>query len=196
MRMTLRTVAAAMLILPVCAFADTASRAAEGVKPKLKGWVRQGELGAKPKRVTDAYPLSDQANEGNWLRHAPMSDEFQGKNLDDTRWWPKNPSWAGRKPALFDPANVSVSDGKLHLAMRKGAAPENEDLRRPGYHTYTSYTLPRTRPTGPRTAFGRRRRIWPTRTMSTVFNGTRSGLPGTSTACWFAGSKTRIGTSR
>jgi len=101
-----------------------------------KDWVRTGELGRAPRRVTDDYPLSDQANEGNWIKYEPMSDEFEGVELDAEKWWPKNPRWLGRQPALFYPGNVTVSDGKLHLAMRKQEVPEMPKDK--GYHTYTS----------------------------------------------------------
>jgi beta-glucanase (GH16 family) len=87
-------------------------------------------------RANDDWPLSDQANAGAWSRYEPMSDEFAGDKLDDTKWWPKNPGWKGRQPAFFNPANVSVSDGKLHLVMRKEEPPD--DLRADGYHTYSS----------------------------------------------------------
>ncbi|MBN2138065.1 MAG: family 16 glycosylhydrolase [Sedimentisphaerales bacterium] len=101
-----------------------------------KSWERQGPLGLTPKQVTGDYPLSDQTNKAKWNRYAPMSDEFAGTELDAKKWWPRNPKWLGRQPAWFDPANVTVADGKLHLTMRKdepAAMPKNK-----GYHTYTS----------------------------------------------------------
>ena len=101
-----------------------------------KGWVRSGELDAAPRRVTADYPLSDQANEGNWVKYEAMSDEFAGAELHGEKWWPRNPKWLGRQPALFYPGNVTVSDGKLHLAMRKQEVPEMPKGK--GYHTYTS----------------------------------------------------------
>ncbi len=101
-----------------------------------KGWVRKGELGSKPRRITEDYPLSDQGNEGDWVKYEVMSDEFSGAELDSEKWWPKNPRWLGRQPALFYPGNVTVSDGKLHLAMRKQEVPKMP--RDKGYHTYTS----------------------------------------------------------
>jgi hypothetical protein len=101
-----------------------------------QSWVRTGELGALPQRVTDTLPLSDQANKGNWTKYEIMSDEFEGKDLDLNKWHPRNPGWLGRQPAYFYPGNVTVSDGKLHLAMRKQEVPEMP--RDKGYHTYTS----------------------------------------------------------
>jgi len=88
------------------------------------------------KRVTDAYPLSDQENRGNWAPYEPMTDEFEAETLDAEKWWNHNPTWLGRQPGFFYRGNVSVSDGKLHLAMKKEEVPEMPKDR--GYHTYTS----------------------------------------------------------
>jgi len=109
---------------------------ASAAEEKPETWLRSGELGPTPKRVTDAYPLSDQANGGNWKKYELMTDEFTGKELDAKKWWPNNPSWLGRKPALFHVDNVRLADGKLHLSMKKGDVPEME--QHAGYHTYTS----------------------------------------------------------
>ncbi|MGC8669172.1 MAG: LamG domain-containing protein; glycoside hydrolase family 16 protein [Chthonomonadales bacterium] len=85
---------------------------------------------------TARYPLSDQSNRGDWVPYAPMTDEFNGTKLDGAKWFPTNPTWKGRQPAWFNPANVTVAGGCLNLTMRKQDAPE--DLRREGYHTYSS----------------------------------------------------------
>ncbi|MBC8471987.1 MAG: family 16 glycosylhydrolase [Planctomycetes bacterium] len=65
-----------------------------------------------------------------------MSDEFEGARLDPNKWHPVNPKWLGRQPAFFYSGNVSVSDGKLHLIMKKQEVPEMPKEK--GYHTYTS----------------------------------------------------------
>lgn len=91
------------------------------------------DMATAPIRVTDALPLSDQSNEGGWIPYAPMSDEFEGAELDSTKWWPRNPGWLGRQPGLFLPENVSVRDGRLHLTMRK----ENRADMPAGYRDYT-----------------------------------------------------------
>lgn len=101
-----------------------------------KGWIRIGKLGMVPQRVSEQYPLSDQTNRGNWVKYEAMSDEFVGDELDAEKWWPKNPRWLGRQPAYFYPGNVTVSDGKLLLVMRKKEVPEMPKDK--GYHTYTS----------------------------------------------------------
>jgi len=109
----------------------------QGGNPKpTKDWVRTGKLGPTPERVNDAFPLSDQTNEGNWIKYELMSDEFEGGKLDPDKWYPRNPKWLGRQPAYFYPGNVKVSNGKLHLTMRKQEVPEMPKDK--GYHTYTS----------------------------------------------------------
>jgi len=65
-----------------------------------------------------------------------MTDEFNANELDPNKWWPKNPTWLGRQPAFFDPANVKVADNKLHLSMKKNEPPYIPKNK--GYHTYTS----------------------------------------------------------
>ena len=77
---------------------------------------------------------SDPPAHGRWKPFAPMTDEFEGGKLDTSKWYPNNPQWKGRQPAFFHTHNVTVSDGKLHLTMRR------EDLKGlpKGYHTYTS----------------------------------------------------------
>ncbi len=105
-------------------------------KRPTKMWVRKGPLGETPQRITDAYPLSDQQNQGRWEKSAPLSDEFDGRALDLKKWTRGMRWWKGRQPAFFSDANVTVSDGKLHLVMRKEKlSPELEKL---GYHDYTS----------------------------------------------------------
>ena len=91
--------------------------AAEAKRPD--SWLRKGALGPIPKRITDDFPLSDQGNQGRWEKYGSFSDEFEGKELDSKKWYPKNPRWLGRQPAFFYEGNVSVSKGKLHLVMKK-----------------------------------------------------------------------------
>ena len=69
----------------------------------------------------------------------PMSDEFEGKELDLAKWHVGMEWWRGRKPAYFSEKNVTVSDGKLHLTMRKEKLPA--ELEKQGYHDYTSAAL-------------------------------------------------------
>ncbi len=102
---------------------------------KDSGWTRVGGLVDLPQRVTNAYPLSDQENRGGWRLVQELSDEFDA-GLDANRWIPYCPWWKGRPPALFSPANVTVSDGMLHLAFRIETVPEMR--QHPEYSKYTS----------------------------------------------------------
>ncbi|HEY0867217.1 MAG TPA: family 16 glycosylhydrolase [Fimbriimonas sp.] len=85
---------------------------------------------------TTRYPLSDQGNVGGWTPYDALWDEFGGTRLDRKKWHDHNPGWNGRQPAFFSPKNVEVKDGKLHLTMRRDDPPE--ELRREGYHTFSS----------------------------------------------------------
>jgi len=105
------------LLVPPLIAIFACSLLAEQKSPK--SWQITGPLGSTPKHATDDYPLSDQANKAGWVKYAPMTDEFDGDDLYADKWWPKNPRWLGRQPAWFDPANVRVAEGKLHLAMKK-----------------------------------------------------------------------------
>jgi beta-glucanase (GH16 family) len=119
------------------AVADEAPKPAE--KRPTKIWDRTEPLGETPKHLTDAYPLSDQENKAGWTKYEPMSDEFEAKELDQGKWHVNMNAWKGRQPALFSEKNVTVSDGKLHLTMRKEPVPE--EFQKLGYHDYTSAAL-------------------------------------------------------
>ena len=73
------------------------------------------------------------------MKFEPLSDEFEGKELDLKKWSLSTKWWKGRQPALFSPRNVAVADGKLMLTMRKEKLPPEE--AKLGYHDYTSATL-------------------------------------------------------
>ena len=55
-----------------------------------KMWTRTGPLGEAPRRTTDAYPLSDQQNQGRWVKYAPMSDEFDGQRAGPEEMDPRH----------------------------------------------------------------------------------------------------------
>jgi hypothetical protein len=85
------------LFRPVVQAADSPA----GDKQPTKIWNRQGPLGETPKPITDAYPLSDQENKGGWVKFEPMTDEFDGKELDRNKWVLGIAGWKGRQPAPF-----------------------------------------------------------------------------------------------
>ena len=63
-----------------------------------------------PKRLHNKYPPSDHKNEGGWVLNKKASDEFKGKKLNEERWFPNNPKWKGRQPALFAKENTTFED--------------------------------------------------------------------------------------
>lgn len=103
---------------------------------EAENWLREGDLGERPERRTDSLPLSDQQNAGGWIVDPMFTDEFDGTSLDLSKWYPTNPEWPGRPPAVFSANNVRVADGKLHLDLRKEDLPP--DLERRGYHGWTT----------------------------------------------------------
>ena len=137
-----RSIAAFILLALIVAAAKAQDKPSPG-KPDAgrptKVWLRTGPLGQTPKRVTDDFPLSDQENKAKWVKYGPMSDEFEGDRLDPQKWTLGMSWWKGRQPALFSEKNVTVSDGKLHLTMRKEKLPA--ELAKSGYHDYTSAAL-------------------------------------------------------
>ncbi|MBV9471275.1 MAG: family 16 glycosylhydrolase [Abitibacteriaceae bacterium] len=50
-----------------------------------------------------------------WQAIPELSDEFNGTDLDKTKWLPYQPYWKGREPSHFDPQNVFVHNGQLEL---------------------------------------------------------------------------------
>ena len=125
--------------LSAAAVADETAAGSTSSRRPNKVWTREGPLGPTPKHVSDAFPLSDQSNSGRWVKYEPMSDEFDGRELDRSKWTDDTAWWKGRQPALFSPKNVTLADGKLCLTMRKEKTPAAEE--KSGYHDYTSATL-------------------------------------------------------
>jgi len=127
------------LLIATTVLAAEGERKPAADKRPTRIWNRTGPLGETPRHVTDAYPLSDQENKGGWVKFEPMSDEFEGKQLDRNKWVMGIEGWKGRQPALFSEKNVTVSDGKLHLTMRKEKLPAEAEKQ--GYKDYTSAAL-------------------------------------------------------
>ena len=137
------------ILLAFCA----AAAAATPEKRPAKIWNLNGPLGEAPKHVSDAFPLSDQQNKGGWAKFEPMTDEFEGKELDRSKWVVGMDWWKGRQPAWFSEKNVTVSDGKLNLTMRKEKLPPRSRSRA----TRTTLPPPSTARTARPTAISRSR---------------------------------------
>lgn len=105
-------------------------------------WTHVGPLPEKPGRVTRGLPLSDQSNNGQWTKHEAMWDEFEGRELDDAKWWDHNPSWYGRAPARYLARDVAVADGELRITMqRDDSLPAKKFYRDEVYENYSSGTI-------------------------------------------------------
>ncbi|GAQ83371.1 Concanavalin A-like lectin/glucanase [Klebsormidium nitens] len=50
-----------------------------------------------------------------WVVNPALTDEFNGDELDTSKWRATHPYWSGRLPSQFDPANVAVGGGVARL---------------------------------------------------------------------------------
>ncbi|AZQ63190.1 T9SS type A sorting domain-containing protein [Flammeovirga pectinis] len=69
-------------------------------------------------------PVSDPENSQKWVLNKWVSDEFNGSELNKTKWWILGENndyrnkWKGRAPGQFAPQNVKVEGGKLILTSQ------------------------------------------------------------------------------
>lgn len=56
--------------------------------------------------------------DGKWELIKNMSDEFNGKKVDEKKWQISGQGWIGRAPGLFVAENISVSDGSLKIISK------------------------------------------------------------------------------
>nr|WP_319273215.1 T9SS type A sorting domain-containing protein [uncultured Draconibacterium sp.] len=74
--------------------------------------------------TAQVYPVSDQENNGGWILNESISDEFNGTELDKTKWWILGENddyrnkWKGRAPGQFVAHNVRVENGDLILSSK------------------------------------------------------------------------------
>lgn len=66
------------------------------------------------------YPFSDSENKDGWVLNEEISDEFDGSEIDTTKWFVEGKNgdyyiWKGRAPSQYAPHNVIVNSGKLIL---------------------------------------------------------------------------------
>lgn len=54
-----------------------------------------------------------------WVLNPNLSDEFNGTELDNSKWLDHHPTWRGREPGIFLPSQVSVADGFLQIRGEK-----------------------------------------------------------------------------
>ena len=53
-----------------------------------------------------------------WEVIKELSDEFDGTELDESKWHDHNPNWVGRVPGKFMPSSVSVAGGHLRIQLK------------------------------------------------------------------------------
>lgn len=56
-----------------------------------------------------------------WVLNTDYSDEFNGTQLDGTKWYDYHPTWKGRAPGLFMPSQVKEANGFLTIRGEKMA---------------------------------------------------------------------------
>jgi beta-glucanase (GH16 family) len=105
----------------------------------IKQWTLKGSFSELPIRTNQILPLSDQQNKAGWVRFEPIWDEFDQSTLDTNKWTVGMSWWQGRQPAWFNPLNVIVRDGQLHLTMRREEV--RAEMKAKGYHDYGSAAL-------------------------------------------------------
>ncbi|WP_284217945.1 beta-porphyranase D [Agaribacter marinus] len=54
-----------------------------------------------------------------WVLNHVFSDEFNGTELDKSKWFDYHPTWAGREPGIFLPSQISVRDGLMRIKGEK-----------------------------------------------------------------------------
>ncbi|TXE13882.1 family 16 glycosylhydrolase [Seonamhaeicola algicola] len=60
---------------------------------------------------------------GKWKLVKNMSDEFNGKKVNENKWQISGQGWIGRAPGLFQAENIKVKNGKLQITTKKLAKP-------------------------------------------------------------------------
>ncbi len=59
-----------------------------------------------------------------WVLWDQYSDEFNGAELDQTKWRDRFNGWNGRVPAKFDPSTISLQNGNMQITNKKLAVPD------------------------------------------------------------------------
>jgi len=75
---------------------------------------------AKITQLAQPNPASDPINKDGWGLNEELRDEFDGKSLDNKKWFIEGQDgdyyiWKGRPPSQFVPHNAILEDGKLKI---------------------------------------------------------------------------------
>jgi len=94
-------------------------------------------------KLNTQLPVAEQGYQ--WKLVKELSDEFEGKTLDQDKWANADPRrWQGRPPGLFLAEAVSVKDGKMQITADKLSTPVNRKGRtftHQGGHVYSKYKV-------------------------------------------------------
>ncbi len=80
--------------------------------------------GAGPTSTRQVHPASDPTGAASWALNEEMSDEFEGRELDRSKWLVQGTDgeyrshFLGRAPSQFSTENVRIEAGKLKLQTR------------------------------------------------------------------------------
>ncbi|WP_271767713.1 carbohydrate-binding protein [Aquimarina algiphila] len=75
--------------------------------------------------ITLSYAQPPEPKNGyRWVLWDQYSDEFNGTELDRSKWRDSFQGWKGRAPAKFDPSTISVQGGNMQIRNKKLATPD------------------------------------------------------------------------
>ncbi len=78
----------------------------------------------RPAAADVPQPAAEAPAGHRWVANDAYTDEFDGNELDRTKWNDLFPGWEGRPPGLFVAENVSVRDGHLEIRSTPLAPPK------------------------------------------------------------------------
>ncbi|EMI52548.1 family 16 glycosylhydrolase [Rhodopirellula sallentina] len=108
-------------------------------------WVSANRINSGSQPV----PFSDPTNDGGWVYNTEVSDEFDGSEVNEDRWYivgkfengkpfykhpdkPEKKVWKGRAPSQFSGRNYRLEDGVLKLEVRwEPDFPFSDEIRQP-----------------------------------------------------------------
>ncbi len=75
--------------------------------------------------ITLSYGQPPEPKSGyRWVLWDQYSDEFNGTELDRSKWRDSFRGWKGRSPAKFDPSTISVKEGNMQIRNKKLTTPD------------------------------------------------------------------------
>lgn len=103
------------------------------LKDKVKGKIE--EVRQEATRTHGSIPTCPPGKEEGWEVIPEVSDEFDGSQLDTSKWEPFNKNWKGRAPGWFSKDNVKVEDGCMQLTCKFEEPPRGYPVQ---FHTFST----------------------------------------------------------